>query len=101
MVSRKRKVLIDNEAKTYLRKAYNYIKNDSPQNAEKVKNKILTSIMALQNNPEMHPPDKFRLNNDGSFRAFEIYKYRITYQISPHQINVIRIRHSRMNPLEY
>ena len=71
------------------------------QNAEKVKAKILASIKELVKNPERHGPDKYRLNNNGSFRAYEIYKYRITYHVSGDEIHVIRIRHTKMNPLEY
>jgi plasmid stabilization system protein ParE len=50
MVKGQWKVVIDNEAKLQLRKAYNYIKKDSLQNAEKVKSKILTSIKDLVKN---------------------------------------------------
>jgi plasmid stabilization system protein ParE len=101
MVRKSRTVIIDNAAKLQLRFAYEYILKDSPQNAEKFRSKILTSIKELIENPEKYPPDKYKINNDGSFRAYEIYKYRITYQVSEDQILVIRIRHTKMNPLEY
>lgn len=101
MVSKERKLIIDNEARQQLQNAYAYIKKDLPQNAQKVKNKILTSIRELISNPEVHMPDSFRLNNDSSYRAYEIYNYSITYHISQTQIRVIRIRHSRMNPFRY
>ena len=101
MVKRSRKLVIDNEAKAQLRQAYRYINKNSVQNAEKVKSKILASIKALIKNPEKHPPDKYKTSNDGTFRAYELYKYRITYHISDEQITVLRIRHTKMNPLEY
>ena len=101
MVKGKRKVVIDSEAKLQLRKIYRYIKNDSPQNAEKVRSKIISSIKELDSNPESHSPDKYRINNDGSYRAYEIYNYRITYHVSEELIIVIRIRHTKMNPLQY
>ena len=100
MVSKLR-IIIDNVAKLQLKDAYEFIKEDSPQNAEKVKDKILSSIKALNPNPEIHPPDKYRINNDGSYRAYEIYKYRITYHVSSEEIRIIRIRHTKMYPLEY
>ncbi len=101
MVKRSRKLVIDNEAKAQLRRAYQYINKDSVQNAEKVKSKILASLKTLIKNPEKYPPDKYKINNDGTFRTFDLYKYRITYHISDEQITVIRIRHTKMNPLEY
>lgn len=84
-----------------MRQAYEYIKIDSLQNAEMVREKILSSIKALIKNPERHSPDKYRLDKDDSYRAFEVYKYRITYYIDITEIHVIRIRHTKMNPLEY
>ena len=55
------RIVIDNIAKHQLKDVYEYIRNDSPQNAEKVKSKILSSIKALNPNPEIHPPDKYRI----------------------------------------
>jgi plasmid stabilization system protein ParE len=60
--------------------------------------KILASIKELAGQPEKYPRDKYRLNNDGSYRAFEIYKYRVSYHVSPEQITVIMIRHTKMEP---
>ena len=101
MAIRKLKVVIGQAAKKSLQEAYEYIRNDSSENAERVKAKILSSIKELINNPHRHNPDEYRLNNDGSYRAYEIYRYRITYHVSADEIRVIRIRHTRMNPLEY
>jgi plasmid stabilization system protein ParE len=98
MVKNKPKIVIDNLAKIQLKEAYNYIRLDSPKSAEKVKAKILTSIKDLAEHPEKYPKDKYRLDNDGSFRAFEIYKYRISYHASQEQITVIMIRHTKMEP---
>ena len=55
-------------AQKQLENAYKYILHDSYQNAEKVKKEILSSTRVLTTNPEMYPFDKYRKNNDGSFR---------------------------------
>ena len=60
--------------------AIEYIELDSAANADKVKRSILSAIDEVQRYPEMYPPDKYKLNNDGSLRAFEIYHYRISYR---------------------
>ncbi|RZK46016.1 MAG: type II toxin-antitoxin system RelE/ParE family toxin [Pedobacter sp.] len=65
-----------------------------------VRASILEAIKQLGSNPHQHPPDKYRHDNDGSYRAFEIYRHRITYNVSAKQVSVIRIRHTRMNPLQ-
>ncbi len=97
----KRKVVIEHGAKLQFREAYEYIRKDSFQNAEKVKNKILQTIKALALHPDRHPPDKFCTANDENFRAYEIYKYRITYCVADDKIIVVRIRHTKMNPFIY
>jgi plasmid stabilization system protein ParE len=101
MVKKKPGIVIDNLAKVQLREAYNYIKLDSPKNAEKVKAKILAAIKELAAHPEKYPKDKYRLANDGAYRAFEIYKYRVSYHVSQEQITVIMIRHTKMEPKSY
>ncbi len=96
-----RDVEIQQLAKKQLWEAYNYIRKDSLQNAEKVRSRILETIKALSKNPEHHPLDKYCKENDGNFRAYEIYKYRISYYVSKDKIFVLRIRHTKMNPLNY
>ena len=98
MVKSKAKIVIDNLAKAQLKEAYTYIALDSPKNAEKVKAKILSAIKDLADHPERHPRDKYRHDKNGSYRAFELYKYRISYHVSQDQITVIMIRHTKMEP---
>jgi|HubBroStandDraft_1064217.scaffolds.fasta_scaffold318801_2 plasmid stabilization system protein ParE len=101
MVKKKPKVVIPFVPKTQLKEAYEYIKFDSPKNAEKVRSKILAAIKELADHPERHSPDKYRMNNDGSYRAFEIYKYRVTYHVSPDQITIVRVLHTKREPKAY
>jgi len=79
----------------------NYITADSFQNAEKVKVDILSSTRKIQKHPEMHPVDKYKKNNDGSFRAYEIHRYRVAYPITKDEIIITRIRHTSMVPKLY
>jgi len=53
------------EAIAELRKAYDYICKDSPQNAKKVVDELVLITNQLSLQPEMFPPDKFKKNNDG------------------------------------
>jgi plasmid stabilization system protein ParE len=84
-----------------LEKAYEYILKDSFQNAEKVRKDILESASRIPNNPEIHPPDKYRKNNDGSFRAYELHRYRVAYCVTPDKIIIVRVRHTKMEPKLY
>lgn len=70
MVAGKLKVVWSDDARQQLRAAYNYIKKDSLQNAKKVRSDITVMTGSLIKNPERFAPDKYKLNNDGSYRAF-------------------------------
>ncbi len=77
------------------------MKADSEITAEKFEKEIIKKLNELLIQPERYSPDKFKKNNNGSFRAFESFKYRVSYQYFSNQIRVIRLRHTRMNPLPY
>jgi len=85
----------------HFEEAITYIENDSRTNAEKFKRDILHKIDGLLKYPEKYSPDKNKINNDGSFRVFELHRYRITYRLRNNEIRIIRIRHTKMNPLNY
>jgi plasmid stabilization system protein ParE len=101
MVKAVRSVVWDAEARQQLRSLYEYIQADSPRSAKKVRDDIVGIIRKLPSRPESHPADKYKINNDGSFRAFEKHRYRIAYRIKEKEIRILRIRHTKMNPLEY
>lgn len=88
-------------AKAELKKAYGHIAKDSPKNAIKVRDTLIDLTIALAKQPEKYPLDQYRLNNDGTWRAFEKYNYRISYRILPDQIRIVRLRHTRRSPLQY
>ncbi len=89
------------QTRKQLQKVYSFIKKDSFQNAEKVKKGILEATSNLAINPEIYPRDKYKIDNDGSFRVFELYRYCISYQIINDEVVIIRIRHTSMNPKKY
>jgi plasmid stabilization system protein ParE len=84
-----------------LRKAYDYISKDSLQNAKKIVEELALLADQLPAQPEMFPPDKFKKNNDGSWRAFEKYRYRISYRITAKEIRIVRMRHTSRTPRQY
>lgn len=91
----------DTPAKLSLKKQLKRIEEDSIQNAERVRLEILSIINSIPENPEKFPLDRFKTDNNGSFRAFEKHSLRIAYFISVGQIRILRIRHIKQEPKEY
>ncbi len=98
MVAKKRKVMWPRISRQQLQQAYTHIKQDSPQNAEKVRTAIIQSTKALVDFPHRYTIDKYKENNDGSFRAYELYHFRISYQVTEFEIIILRVRHTSMKP---
>jgi len=96
-----REIIWRTPAIIYLEKAIDYIREDSVKNADIVANAILSSIEKAARFPEHFPPDKYRLNNSGSFRAFEIYSFRVSFYYNSEILRIVRIRHTKQKPLNY
>lgn len=94
-------VFWDIEATKHLREIYKYIKMSSPEGAKKVRDEIFDVIKKLPANPEMFPVDDLKENNDGNYRVFYIYSYRIVYKIAPDSILILRVRHTSREPESY
>ena len=88
-------------AELQLKKAFLHIKKDSFQNAIKVRNDIVIMAESLAINPERFPPDKFKVSNNGSYRAFELHRYRISYVVLNEVALIVRMRYTAMSPLVY
>lgn len=101
MVEKRRRLLVDQAVKRQMEEAWRYIHQDSVQQAEQWRAQVLASFKSLLVHPEKYPPDKYRLNNDGNYRAYELLSYRVSYHVSDKQITVLRLRHTKMNPLKY
>ena len=76
---KKRKIRWDRPVLIYFSEAIRSIRKYSVQNTEKVKTELLASIRELSHRPEIHAPDKYKENNAGDFRTFELHHYRIAY----------------------
>jgi plasmid stabilization system protein ParE len=95
------KVVWDEPARNQLRSAFEYIRQDSLANAQKVRDDIITATRALSKFPERYPLDKNKDDNDGTYRAFEKHKYRIAYRVLPGVIKILRVRNTRQEPMGY
>ena len=101
MVKNLYQVVWTRRSQQHMRNAHDYISKDSPQNALKVLEEIVIAVNKAILNPEFYGPDKYKQDNDGSYRAFEKYRYRITYRFTDKEIRVLRVRHTSREPKLY
>ena len=97
----KRKVTWGKLAAREFNAAIKYIRKDSEQNADNVKEIILTKINGLADNRVVHRKNPYKKNNDGKFLYFETLRYRIVYYAETDEVIIIRIRHTKMEPKKY
>ena len=97
----KRKVTWGKRAARDFNAAIKYIRKDSEQNADNVKEIMLKKINGLADNRVVHRRDPYKKNNDGKFLYFEILRYRIVYYAAPDEVIIIRIRHTKREPKKY
>lgn len=85
----------------HLRGLYRFISKHSLQNAAMVIEEIIIEMEKAAINPEFYPPDKYKTNNNGTYRAFEKHSYRIVYRFTKNTIYVLRVRHTKREPKSY
>src|ERR1700748_3337466 len=101
MVEKGYEVVWTKRSQKQMRQVFKHISKDSPRNASKVIQEIAEAVQKAIPYPEIYGPDKYKANNDGSYRALEKHHYRVAYRFSGNMIRVLRVRHTSMEPLEY
>ncbi len=84
-----------------MRQIFDYISIDSPKNAAKVTDRITEALDKAILDHEIYPRDKYRADNDSTYRAFEIDHYRVSYRAEENVIRVLRVRHTSRKPQLY
>jgi len=69
--------------------------------ADRVVEILFDSTQILSFQSDLFELDKFKKNNDGSYRAYTKFSYRVSYRIQNDTIRILRIRHTSRDPLEF
>lgn len=72
--------------------------NNSKIYAEKLEKALFLRINALPQKTKIYQIDRLKQLNDGSFYAFEIDRYRVSFRVVENQIHILRIRHTGRRP---
>ena len=91
-----KKIIWSNDALEQLEDIHFYIffESKSIHIADKVVDSIFESTEILKTSPEIYKLDVQKVNNDGSFRAYYIYDYCISFRITDSSIQILRVRHN-------
>ena len=101
MVGKKKIVIWDLKAKNDLKEIYDYLKQQSLYAAKRVRDEILSVTRKLPEGPNIFVADELKEKNDGTYRVFYIFNYRIVYRVKSESIIVLRIQHTSREPKEY
>lgn len=71
------------------------------QYAAELQGEILSRIENLIDSSDIYPLDKYKKDNDGSYHAFEIEEYRVSYRVKITEIRIIRVRHTSRKTNRY
>ena len=69
--------------------------------ATELEEAIIQRVEGLVENHSIYPIDRYKKDNDGSYHAFEVGDYRVSYRVKNSEIRIIRIRHTSRKPYKY
>lgn len=95
-----KEIIWSNSALNQLENIFFHIlkKTKSYSIASKVVEGIYNSVTLLKTDSEIYELDEMKISNNGSYRAYEIYNYRISYKIMSDSVNILRVRHTSRIP---
>jgi plasmid stabilization system protein ParE len=94
-------VLWDTVAEDDLDRELHHLKTKSADAPAIIKNGIFDKIETIKTSPYICQADKLKLVNDGTYRAFVVFRYRVSYRIVKDTLHILRVRHTSREPLEH
>ncbi len=97
----KRKVIILKQFDKQSREIFNYIYQNSEQNAQKFKYEIINIITKIQKEPYAFPPEPYLQTKQNLYRfAILMKKWKIIFKATNKLLIFIGIIHTARNPME-
>jgi len=88
----------DRTAKESLDQIYEYIFQDSHQNARKVKKELIKLVGSLNDFPEKYSREEFLEEVPGNFRSVSKWNYKVIYEVTEDSIIIVDIFQTRQHP---
>ncbi len=96
-----RKVKWAAHAFSQFEKVYYYLQQFDDRYAEKVRLEIFKKVEQVSRHPEHYSLEKYKTDNDGSYRYFELLHIRISFRLIDNEIRIVRVRHTKMQPQNF
>jgi plasmid stabilization system protein ParE len=78
-----------------------FVTSKSIRSANRLARDIFESTDILGDHPEMYPLDNNKMENDGSYRCYEVRTYNVSYRVMGDSIRIIRVRYSGREPRQH
>ena len=88
----------DRLSRENLEDIYEYISQDSPQNARKVKKALIKLVGSLNDFPEKYSKEEFLKEEPENYRSVSKWSYKIIYEVTEEAIIIADIFHTRQHP---
>ena len=88
----------DKLAKESLDDIYEYILQNSPQNARKVKKARIKLVGSLNDFPEKYSREEFLEEESENYRSVSKWSYKIIYEVTDDTIIIVDIFHAHQHP---
>ena len=97
----KRKTIIQPETISEAEEIYEYIKTNSPQNAEKFRQEFLKAVDKVETNPEIYPPENELNVKRILYRFILVMKsWKLIYKTTKELLIFVGIVHTSRHPHE-
>lgn len=95
---RKLPILWDRMAKESLDQIYEYIFQDSPQNATKVKKELIKLVASLNDFPEKYSREELLEEVPGNYRSVSKWNYKVIYEVTQDSIIIVDLFQTQQHP---
>jgi len=96
--NRKLPVRWDNKAVESLRDIYEYIKEESPSGATKVRKALLSLARSLGDFPEKYPQEPYLKEETNNYRSVSKWSYKLIYEVTDEEVIIVLVFHTSQHP---
>lgn len=91
------RVIWDSRAKESLKAITQYIKEESPATAKRVRKELLKLTASLKEMPERFSSEPYLENKGNEYRSIAKWSYKVIYKVDENEIRILEIVHTSRN----